>query len=211
MPAKTSSSSRSSRAAFIQQGYIAANGPEEIRLSYDFDSPAFVDRASFPKEDIVKVEFRLVLGNDYQVWMTSDRQVNRDGEAVLLLVAQAEGNVQDITNLQTVRFEYGLPTATHIFGGNLEIRDYQGFDLYAEYDLSVSYRKYPQRPARRTPHYIRHRREPPGTGLDGERVQKGPPPFSSLARRTAWIRSTTRGPLSPRARAKSNTTASARA
>ena len=128
---------------FVQQGYIAANGPEEIRLSYDFDSPAFVDRASFPKEDIVKVEFRLVLGNDYQVWVTSDRQVNRDGEAVLLLVAQAAGNVQDITNLQTVRFEYGLPTATHIFGGNIEIRDYKGFDLYAEYDLSVSYRKYP--------------------------------------------------------------------
>ena len=128
---------------FVQQGFIAADGTEEIRLRYDFDSPDFVDRAKHPKEDIVKVEFRLVLGNDYQVWMTSDRQVNRDGEAVLLLVAQADGNVQDITNLQTIRFAYGLPTATHIFGGNLEVRDLQGFDLYAEYDLSVNYRKYP--------------------------------------------------------------------
>ena len=128
---------------FVQQGFIAADGTEEIRLSYDFENPGFVDRASFPKEDIVKVEFRLVLGNDYQIWMTSDRQVNRDGEAVLLLMAQAEGNVQDITNLQTVRFEYGLPTATHIFGGNVELRDFRGFDVYAEYDLSVSYRKYP--------------------------------------------------------------------
>ena len=128
---------------FVKQGFIAADGTEEIRLRYDFDSPDFVDRSAYPKEDIVKVEFRLVLGNDYQVWMTSDRQVNRDGESVLLLVAQAEGNVQDITNLQTVRFEYGLPTATHIFGGNVELRDLKGFDLYAEYDLSVSYRKYP--------------------------------------------------------------------
>jgi hypothetical protein len=124
-------------------GYIEANGNDEIRLRYDFDSASFINRAAADKTEIVKVEFRLVVANDYQVWMTSDRQVNRDGEAVLLLVAQADGNVQDITNLQTVRFEYGLPTATHIFGGNLEIRDYQGFDLYAEYDLSVSYRKYP--------------------------------------------------------------------
>ena len=128
---------------FIQQGFIAANGTEEIRLSYDFDSPAFADNASFLKEDIVEIEFRLVLGNDYQVWMTSDRQVNLDGEAVLLLVDQAEGNVKDITNLETVSFDYGLPTATHILGGTVEVRDLRGFDVYAEYDLNWNYRKYP--------------------------------------------------------------------
>lgn len=128
---------------FIEQGFIAANGTEEIRLLYDFDSPAFVDQAAFPKEDIVKVEFRLALGNDYQIWMTSDRQVNRDGEAILLLIDRAAGNVKDITNLRTVSFEYGLPTSTHIVGGSIEVRDWSGFDLYAEYDLSYSYRKYP--------------------------------------------------------------------
>ena len=128
---------------FVEKGFIAANGTEEIRLLYDFDSPGFVDRASFPKEEIVQVEFRLVLGNDYQIWMTSDRQTNRDGQPVLLLVAQAEGNVQDITNLRTVSFRYGLPTATHILGGSLELRDLRGFDLYGEYDLGWSYRKYP--------------------------------------------------------------------
>ena len=58
--------------------------------------------------------------------MTSDRQINLDGQEVLLLVAQAEGNVQDITNLQTIRFEYGLPTATHIFGGSVELQDLRG-------------------------------------------------------------------------------------
>ena len=128
---------------FVQQGFIAANGTEEIRLLYDFDSPGFLDRASFPKEEIVKVEFQLVLGNDYQVWMTSNRQTNDDGRSVLLLVAQAEGNVRDITNLRTVSFEYGLPTGTHIFGANLEVRDWLGFDLYGEYDLNRNYRKYP--------------------------------------------------------------------
>ena len=128
---------------FVQQGVISADGAEEMRLVYDFDSPDFVDRASFAKDEIEKVEFQLTLGNDYQVWMTSDRQVNLGGQTVLLLIDQADGNVQDITNLQTVRFEYGLPTATHVFGGSVEVRDFQGFDLYGEYDLSWSYRKYP--------------------------------------------------------------------
>ncbi|MYK41418.1 MAG: hypothetical protein F4049_14530, partial [Gemmatimonadetes bacterium] len=80
---------------FLQQGFVAANGPEEMRLVYDFDSPDFVDRARFAKDEIAKVEFLLTLGNDYQVWMTSDRQINLDGQDVLLLVSQAEGNVQD--------------------------------------------------------------------------------------------------------------------
>jgi hypothetical protein len=128
---------------FVEQGFLAANGSEEIRLLYDLNSPSFIDRASQPKEEIEKVEFRLSIGNDYQIWITSDQQVNGDGQPVLLLVAQAEGNVQDITNLQTLSFEYGLPTATHIFGGTLEIRNLKGFDLYGEYDLNWNYRKYP--------------------------------------------------------------------
>jgi hypothetical protein len=128
---------------FVQEGFISADGSEEMRLFYDFDSPDFVDRARFAKDEIIKVEFQLTLGNDYQVWMTSDRQVNLDGQTVLLLIEQADGNVQDITNLRTVSFEYGLPTATHVFGGSVEVRDFKGFDLYGEYDLSWSYRKYP--------------------------------------------------------------------
>ncbi|MEE3257741.1 MAG: hypothetical protein VX293_00890, partial [Candidatus Latescibacterota bacterium] len=93
---------------FVQEGFLSADGTEEIRLRYDFDSPAFVNRASGAKEEIKKVEFRLELGNDYQVWVTSDNQLNASGESVLLLVAQAEGNVQDNTNLQIVGFDYGL-------------------------------------------------------------------------------------------------------
>ena len=57
---------------FPQAGFLAADGGEEIRLTYDFNSTVFVNRASGNKEDIVGVELRLVLGNDYQVWMTSD-------------------------------------------------------------------------------------------------------------------------------------------
>jgi hypothetical protein len=128
---------------FVKKGFLAADGSEEIRLLYDLNSAAFIDRASQPKEEIEKIEFRLSIGNDYQVWMTSDQQVNRDGQPVLLLVTQAEGNVKDITNLRTLAFEYGLPTATHIFGGTVEMRDLGGFDVFGEYDLNWNYRKYP--------------------------------------------------------------------
>ena len=127
----------------INRGYIAADGDEEIRISYDFDAPAFVNRAKGDASEIVGVEFQLVVANDYQIWMTSDRQTDRNGDSVLLMVAQAEGNIQDITNLRTVSFNYGLPTATSVVGWTLNVSDLWGLDLYAEYDLSWSYRKYP--------------------------------------------------------------------
>ena len=125
-----------------ERGFLAANGTEEISLLYDFDSAGFVNRASAGKEEIVKVEFQLAVANDYQIWVTSDRQVGRV-EPVLLLATQANGNVQDISNLRIVGFEYGLPTATHVLGGTLKAEDVMGFDLYSEYDLSWSYRQYP--------------------------------------------------------------------
>jgi hypothetical protein len=128
---------------FVQGGFLSADGTEEIRLLYDFDTPAFVNRASGAKEEIKKVEFELTIGNDYQVWMTSSNQTNRSNEPVLLLVAQAEGNVQDNTNLRILKFEYGLPTATQIVGVTLELQDVMGFNFYGEYDLSLAYRKYP--------------------------------------------------------------------
>ena len=128
---------------FPQSGYRAADGGEEITLTYDFDNPAFVNRASAPKEDVIEVEIRLVLANDYQVWMTSDRQTDSRNEPVLLMVAQAEGNPRDLSNLRTVSFEYGLPTATHVAGASIDVRDVAGFRLYGEYDLSWSFRKYP--------------------------------------------------------------------
>ena len=128
---------------FPQSGYLAADGGEEITLTYDFNNSAFIGRASGAKEDIVEAEIRLVLGNDYQVWMASDQQTNTQGEPVLLMVAQAEGNPADLSNLTTVSFEYGLPTATHVAGATIELKDLAGFRLYGEYDLSWSYRKYP--------------------------------------------------------------------
>jgi hypothetical protein len=124
------------------QGFLTANGDEEIRLTYDFTDPSFVTRARADRSEIVRVEFRLTLANDYQIWMSSDQQSGRTGD-VLLIVDRAEGNVRDGSNVRVVEFEYGLPTATNVIGGSVKVSDVMGFDLYGEYDLGWSYRKYP--------------------------------------------------------------------
>lgn len=146
---------------FIRQGFLSADGTEEIRLRYDFDSPSFVNRSSGSKEEIEKVEFRLVLGNDYQVWIASDGQRNVQDVSVLLLVTQSEGNVQDNTNLQVVSFDYGLPTSTQIWGSTLELKDVYGFNLYSEYDLSYTYTQYPN---------LLRKNHSTSSGISGERA-----------------------------------------
>ena len=99
--------------------------------------------ASQDKSQIRKVDFDLVLGNDYKVQATSSRQTGRSNDPIFLLVTRAEGNVKDNTNLGVVSFEYGLPTATQIFGFTLAIEDVKGFHFYGEWDNSRTYRKYP--------------------------------------------------------------------
>lgn len=58
-----------------RRGFLSADGDEQISLLYDFDRASFVNRAAADKSEMVSVEFRLVLANDYQVWMSSDRQL----------------------------------------------------------------------------------------------------------------------------------------
>lgn len=128
---------------FPQEGFISADGSEQIRLRYDFNSADFLLVASQDKSQIRKVEFDLVLGNDYKVQSTSNRQTGRNNDPIFLLVTRAKGNVKDNTNLSVVSFEYGLPTATQIFGFTLALEDVKGFHFYGEWDNSRNYRKYP--------------------------------------------------------------------
>ena len=128
---------------FPREGFISADGNEQIKLRYDFNSADFLLTATQDKTQIRKVEFDLVLGNDYKVQVTSDRQTDRSGAPVFLLVTQARNNVKDNTNIKVVSFEYGLPTATQIYGFTVEFADVMGFDVYGEFDNSRVYRKYP--------------------------------------------------------------------
>ncbi|MCY4602936.1 MAG: hypothetical protein OXE49_01775 [Gemmatimonadetes bacterium] len=128
---------------FPQEGFISADGNEQIRLRYDFNRSDYLLTAPQDKTQIRKVQFDLVLGNDYKVQVTSNRQTGRNEDPVFLLMARAEGNVKDNTNLRVVSFEYGLPTATSIFGFTTEFNDIKGFNFYGEFDNSRVYRKYP--------------------------------------------------------------------
>ena len=128
---------------FPQEGFISADGNEQIRLRYDFNRSDYLLTAPQDKTQIRKVQFDLVLGNDYKVQVTSNRQTGRNEDPVFLLMARAEGNVKDNTNLRVVSFEYGLPTATSIFGFTAEFNDIKGFNFYGEFDNSRVYRKYP--------------------------------------------------------------------
>lgn len=128
---------------FPQEGFVSADGNEQIKLRYDFNSADYLLSAPQDKAQLRKVEFDLVLGNDYKLQVTSDRQTDRSDSPIFLLVAQAKGNVQDNTNLKVISFEYGLPTATQIYGFTMELTDVGGFNLYSEWDNSRTYRKYP--------------------------------------------------------------------
>ena len=130
---------------FQRRGFLAADGSEQIILTYDFTG----ENRSYNGPDlstIRKVSIELAVANDYHIEMGSDRQTNLpERQPVFLTQARAAGNVQDGSNLQLVSFEYGLPTGNDIFGGTIEVNNLLGFDLYAEYDRSRRFRKYPNR------------------------------------------------------------------
>ena len=128
---------------FPREGFISADGNEQIKLRYDFNSADYLITAPQDKTQIKKVAFDLVLGNDYKVQTTSNRQTDRSGSPIFLVVTQAKDNVKDNTNLKVVSFEYGLPTATQIYGFTVEFADVMGFDVYGEFDNSRVYKKFP--------------------------------------------------------------------
>jgi len=124
-----------------RRGYLAADGSETILLTYDFADASYTG----PEVALIeKVSFELVLANDYRVEWTSDRQINIENQPVFLLVTRAPGNIKDNSNQRMVRFDYGLPTASEIYGLTFEVNDLLGFDVYAEFDRNRRYRRYPK-------------------------------------------------------------------
>ena len=139
---------------FPKEGFTAADGDERIVLNYDFNSPAYVGPDPL---SIVRVEFDYVLANDFKVEMWSNKQTGRrstpappitsqvieESEPALIVLRRAEGNVRDISNLQRVRYEYGLPTANMVGGFTIEGKDVFGFDFNGEWDRNLRFFQYP--------------------------------------------------------------------
>ena len=145
----------------VRDGFLTADGPERITLKYPLAVEDGEDEAGTLRlllqqslglslaeaEDAVtaikKVRFRLILANDYRVEIASDRQTNPVDQPQFLQVARAAGNIKNRLNQQEVAFDYGLPTASQIYGVTAEMRDWYGFDFYGEFNVSTRYRKYP--------------------------------------------------------------------
>ena len=139
---------------FTRRDFLAADGAERIVLNYDFTDPDYIGPNI---TSIVAVEFDYVLGNDYRVELWSDRQTGINESPItpltsaiiesqrpaVLLVSRAGGNVQDITNIRIVTFDYGLPTANLIAGLTVEGAGVWGLDFYGEWDRNFHYSQYP--------------------------------------------------------------------
>ena len=145
----------------VLQGFLTADGPEDIVLRYvlapnegDDESGTLraklqqqlnltTDEAEAAIDNIRNVRVRLVLANDYRVEMSSNRQTDRFGVPQFRVAARAEGNIKNQLNQREVVFDYGIPTATQVVGFTTEIRDFYGIDFYGEANINTQYRKYP--------------------------------------------------------------------
>ena len=139
-----------------RNGFPVAEGvgsEGEITYRYNFSS---LDPEVVALEDIIQdadlvnnitgVKFRFLLNNDYRVDVTSDVQTDNEplgAQSQFLNVARAPANVKDNSNQRWVVFDYGLPTATQIFGFSLEVTDWAGFQIYGEFNINHQFRQYP--------------------------------------------------------------------
>ena len=133
------------RGGIVRQGRREANGSDQIFLTYDLEGWSYVDENQQIRDVnwFRRITFNLVLANDYRIDITSNTQLDLQGQEVFLPVARAENNVKDATNQQVVRFDYGLPTGNEIFGATLEIRDFFGFWLRSEWNANRRHRRFP--------------------------------------------------------------------
>ena len=145
----------------VRQGFLSADGNEEITLTYVLAPEALSGEAGTLRlrlqqhlgmtlseaDDVItnisNVRFRLVLANDYRVGVASDRQTGAAGQPQFLTVTRAPGNIRNGTNQREVVFDFGLPTASQLYGLSAEIRDLHGFDFYGEFNINSQFRKYP--------------------------------------------------------------------
>ena len=130
----------------LQYALAAEEGESEegtLRLALQRRLDLGLDEADDAITRVKNVRFRFVLANDYRIEVASDRQNSRIGIPEFLVVTRAAGNVKNQLNPREVVFDYGLPTASQIAGITAEVRDWWGFDLYGEFNVSTQYRQFP--------------------------------------------------------------------
>jgi len=124
-------------------GSLEARGVDNIELIYDIRNSFRPNEKVSTYQEASKIEFELILANDYRVDVTSNVQTDRLGDPVFLPVAQAEGEISDGSNQQFLRFEYGLPTGSDVIGVDFEVLSLGGLDLRAEFVRNRRFRRFP--------------------------------------------------------------------
>ena len=133
------------RGGIARQGYLEVSGADVIELTYNIRDDFRPTDAVASHTEIRKLEFELVVANDYNISITSNKQVTLVGvrEPSYLPVAQAPGEVTDGSNQHFIRFAYGLPIAHEIIGINFELADLGGLEVRGEYAVNRRYRQFP--------------------------------------------------------------------
>ena len=135
---------------FQKEGFRTADGRETITLRYELDGPEYKFANGPPPADTEKLEFRLLVANDYRIDITSNNQTNSMGQPVFLSdglperTIRAPGNVKDGSNQRFVTIDYGLPTANEIFGFTIDVQDLAGFDVQGEFDRNRQHKRFPR-------------------------------------------------------------------
>lgn len=126
-----------------RRGVIEASGADVVTLTFNLEdfSPSVDDKIDEFRQ-IKVVEIGLVLANDYQVAVTSNKQTNFLGTPVFLPVLRAGGNVKDGSNQAYHQFRYGLPTGSRLVGLSLDVDDVRGFSLRGELVRNSQYRRF---------------------------------------------------------------------
>jgi hypothetical protein len=131
------------RGGIRQGGNIEARGEDVVELIYDIRN-AFRPTEEVPTtQDARKLEFDLIIANDYRVEISSNMQTDRLGDQVFLPVAQARDEITDGSNQRFLRFEYGLPTGHEVLGVDFKVMSLAGLDLRAEYVINRRFRRFP--------------------------------------------------------------------
>ena len=126
-----------------ESGHLKAKGNDPMLLTYDIRNDFRPTENTPSFKDIQKLEFELIIANDYLVEVGSNKQLNRLANIEFLPVFQAEDNIQDGSNQRFLRFEYGLPTANEVIGVDLNVKNILGFDLSTEYVVNRRFQRFP--------------------------------------------------------------------
>ena len=136
-------------------GALVADGSETVLLEYDF---AALDYEGLRSATLRRAAVELVVADDYRVEMASNLQTDgdrRDPQIVFFPVARSPGNVQDNSNSQVLRLDYGLPTANELLGINWDLVEWHGVSFRGEAVVNRQHGMYPSRDTKHLHHFVK--------------------------------------------------------